>query len=114
MKGRVCLLVGFLVLLAVADLHAQSTGAMAGLVRDQSGAVLPGVTVTVTNSSTQESRQIITDEAGRYSAPLLPAGTYTVRFELPGFKTIRREGVGVRVTERIALDATLEVSTVAT
>src|SRR6516165_11108524 len=104
MRGKVFSLTGICLLLVVSSLYAQSTGAIAGLVRDQSGGVLPGVTVTVTNAATQESRQIITDEAGRYSAPLLPPGTYSVRFEQPGFKSIRREGVVVRVTERIGLD----------
>jgi hypothetical protein len=114
MRGKVFSLTGICLLLVVSGLYAQSTGAIAGLVRDQSGGVLPGVTVTVTNASTQESRQIITDEAGRYSAPLLPPGTYSIRFEQPGFKTVRREGVALGVTERIAVDATLELGAVAT
>jgi len=112
MRGRWLLGVSLWVLLTVSTGYGQSTGAIAGVVRDQTGAVMPGVGVTVTNASTQQSRQTVTDEAGRYSAPLLPAGTYTVRFELPGFRTLRREGVVVNVTERIAVDATLEVSTV--
>src|SRR5262245_47589413 len=113
MKGRVLFTFGLYLVFAVVHAHAQSTGAIAGVVRDQTGAVLPGVGVTVSNTATQESRQSVTDEAGRYSAPLLPAGTYSVRFELPGFRPVRREGVVVNVTERIAIDATLEVSSVA-
>src|SRR5215471_16233677 len=113
MKGRLLFCIGICILFAVGDAYAQSTGSIAGIVRDQTGAVLPGVTVTVTNISTQESRQSVTDEAGRYSAPLLPAGGYTVRFELPGFRTVRREGIVLNVTERIAVDAVLEVSAAA-
>src|SRR5687768_12237977 len=100
MGGKTLCFIFMGVLLLGGSVFAQSTGAIGGRVQDQSGAVLPGVGVSVTNAATQESRQIITDEGGRYSAPLLPAGTYTIRFELPGFKTVRREGVVVRVTER--------------
>jgi hypothetical protein len=113
MKERLSFALCFYFLFALSNAHAQSTGTIAGVVRDQTGAVLPGVGVTVTNTATQESRQSVTDEAGRYSAPLLPAGGYIVRFELPGFRPVRREGIVLNVTERIAVDAVLEVSTVA-
>src|SRR5262245_59076508 len=100
------------VLFVVSIAHAQTTGTIVGVVRDQTGAVLPGVNVTVINTATQESRPSVSDEAGRYAAPLLPPGSYAVRFELPGFKTIRREGIVLQVTDRVALDVAMEVSAV--
>src|SRR5262245_53511339 len=110
MKGRVFLTCSYLCFfLATVSAFGQSTGAIVGVVRDQTGAMLPGVSVTVTNTATRESRQVITDESGRYAVPLLPASTYAVRFELPGFKSINREGIVLRVTERVAVDAALEV-----
>src|SRR5262245_13801764 len=96
-------LVGLCLVLSVTVASAPSTGTVAVIVRHSSGAVLPGVAVTVTNSATQEKRPVLTDEAGRYAAPLLPAGTYSLRFELAGFNTVRREGVVLRVTERLGV-----------
>ena len=54
------------------------TGSIDGRVTDPSGAVLPGVEISVTNDATQQSRTTITNETGLYSVPLLPSGTYTV------------------------------------
>lgn len=113
MRRKVFFFVGLCILFIASNVQGQTTGSIAGVVHDQSGAVLPGVSVTVTNSATQESRQTLTDEAGRYTAPLLPPGNYALRFEMHGFRTVRREGVVLRVTERVALDVSLEVSSVA-
>jgi hypothetical protein len=78
------------VLLIAAPLAtAQSTainGAIEGVVKDATGAVLPGVTVTITNTDTGTTRSLTTGPDGSYKAPLLPLGTYTVRAELQGFK----------------------------
>src|SRR5262245_54023864 len=62
MKGRVFLPCLFL-LLATVSAWGQSTGAIVGVVKDQTGAMLPGVSVTVANTATRESRQVITDES---------------------------------------------------
>jgi hypothetical protein len=84
---------------------AQSTavnGTIEGTVSDSSGAVLPGVTVTVTGIDTGAQRVLVTNESGLYRAPLLPLGTYTVTAELEGFKkyeeTAIRVGAGQTVT----------------
>ena len=76
-----------------ASAFAQS--ALAGVVKDTSGAVLPGVTVEASSPSLIEKvRSAITDARGQYRITELTPGTYTVTFTLPGFATIQREGVG--------------------
>jgi hypothetical protein len=72
--------------------------------------VIPGVQIKSTNSQTLESRETLTDERGSYSIRLLPPGVYSLTFSLPGFKTIIREGVAIRVTESSGVDVVLEVA----
>ena len=72
--------------------YAQAS--IAGVVRDSSGAVLPGVTVEASSPALIEKvRTVITDGAGQYRIIDLRPGTYAVTFTLPGFNTVRREGV---------------------
>jgi hypothetical protein len=67
------------------------TGVISGTVTDQSGAVIPGATVTVTESATGKIRTLTTNSAGLYSAAALLAGEYEVRAEAPGFRTLVRQ-----------------------
>ena len=81
-----------------ASAHAQSTaanGAIEGTVVDNSGGVLPGVTVTVSNTETGTTRSVVTNESGLYRATLLPLGAYRVAAELQGFKKFEQVGVTV-------------------
>ena len=79
-----------LLCLAPATVWAQTT--LAGAVRDNTGAVLPGVTVEAASPALIEKvRTAITDGAGRYRIENLQPGTYTVTFSLAGFATVRRE-----------------------
>jgi hypothetical protein len=74
--------------------QAVGTGTIAGTVKDASGAVLRGVTVEATSPALIEgTRSVTTDDAGRYAIVNLRPGTYTVSFTLPGFATVKREGV---------------------
>jgi hypothetical protein len=93
------------------SLLAQSagTGALTGTVTDATGAIIPGVTVTLTSTDTNQTRSTITSEDGRYRFALLPPGAYGVRFTIPGFKTSEVSSVTVRVTETQVLDRALEV-----
>jgi hypothetical protein len=74
--------------------HAQAT--LAGVVRDSSDAVLPGVTIEATSPVLiQKVRSAVTDGSGQYRITELPPGTYTLTVSLSGFSTVKREGVEV-------------------
>jgi hypothetical protein len=79
-----------------------------GVVKDQSGAVLPGVTVMATNTTTNFTRPTTTDRAGYYSLPPIPAGTYDVSAELAGFSTQVRRNQIFHVGTSITLDFTMK------
>ena len=66
---------------------------LGGAVRDSSGAVLPGVSVTATSPALSEPRNAVTDREGRYSFGDLPDGTYAITFTLPGFVEITRSDI---------------------
>ena len=88
--------------------HAQAS--LAGVVRDSSGAVLPGVTVEAASGVLIETvRTSVTDGTGQYRIPELPAGTYTVTFTLPGFSTIQRQEVAVGGVGVITINADMRV-----
>jgi hypothetical protein len=88
--------------------HAQS--AMNGVVRDTSGAVLPGVTVEASSDVLiEKSKSAITDGEGRYSIPDLRPGVYVVTFSLEGFSSIRREGIELPSEFTMTLNADLRV-----
>src|SRR5262252_253891 len=88
--------------------HAQQqTGEIFGRVTDQSGAVMPGVTVTVTGPVLLQPLTAVTSEAGTYQFPRLEIGGYTVRFELTGFKTVVSEDVRVTVGYSAQINAVL-------
>ncbi|MQA28737.1 MAG: TonB-dependent receptor [Luteitalea sp.] len=87
-------LAAFLLLLGPLPVSAQEASGIAGVARDPSGAVLPGVTVEAASPVLIEKvRTAITDGEGRYNIIDLRPGVYTVTFSLPGFSTVRREGV---------------------
>ncbi|MBW8867080.1 MAG: TonB-dependent receptor [Acidobacteria bacterium] len=94
---------------------AQSTaanGAIEGTILDTSGAVLPGVTVTITNVGTGAERSVTTNEKGLYRAPLLPLGKYRVIAELQGFKKFEQTDISLSVGQTATVNATLSVGTV--
>jgi hypothetical protein len=102
----------FLLLLLALPAHAQTaTSEIAGTVRDATGGVLPGVKLTITHQSGQE-RQLTTDMSGAYLAPSLPVGEYTVKAELPSFKTQLRAGVVLQVGRQAHVDLVMEVGDV--
>lgn len=83
--------------------------AVVGRISDSSGAVIPGVTVTVTNVATGVERVVQTDSAGNYVAPSLVAGNYSVRAELSGFRPEVRQSVIVRTDAATRVDFTLDI-----
>ena len=93
------------------------TGIISGTVTDESGAVMPGVTISITNKATGFARAATTNVDGLYSAPSLPAGDYEVRTEHAGFRTLLREatveaGSSTTVNLQMQLGGTKEVVTV--
>src|SRR6266542_6259341 len=81
-------------LLVPAGVTAQSThGSIVGTVTDESGAVMPGVSVTVTNADTNIARTVVTNQSGYYEVLALVPGTYRVHAEMIGFTPTRREGL---------------------
>jgi Carboxypeptidase regulatory-like domain len=90
-------IVAVLVGVTSSNVFAQATGTIAGIVTDETGAVIPGVTIEVINVGTSISRTAVTSEDGYYSVPLLQPGPYQVKATLPGFKSTIREGVSVTV-----------------
>jgi Carboxypeptidase regulatory-like domain/TonB dependent receptor len=79
-----------------------------GIVTDQSGGVIPGATVTVTDVQRGISRTLTTDDAGEYNAPTLIPGTYTVRVEAQGFKRLERQNVLLEVGQEVRVDLTVQ------
>src|SRR5262245_31474486 len=90
MTRRIIFIVRFAFVLTLACLlarpaSAQNTGIIEGAVADESGAVLPGATVTLRNTETGVERTAVSDAEGRYRFPALQPGDYTVRVDLSGF-----------------------------
>ena len=104
----------FTVILFARPLAAQdTTGTITGVVTDDTGAVLPGVTVTVTRAETGRVREFVTTSTGAYTAGLLPPGTYSVTFALEGFQSRTVEGIELHVADRLEVNAKLGVGGVA-
>src|SRR5579863_8817268 len=89
------------------SLFAQGNfGRILGTVTDQTGAVLPGATVSVIDTQRGLARTLTTDAAGEYNAPTLIPGTYIVRVEAKGFKRLDRENVLIEVNKEVRVDLT--------
>jgi hypothetical protein len=101
-------LVGALAIVGLASTaHAQS---IAGVVRDESGAVLPGVTVEVSSPALIEKvRSAVTDATGQYRVVSLSPGIYTVSFALPGFNAVKHEGIELSGTFTATVNADMKV-----
>src|SRR3954462_1091496 len=101
---------GLLPVVVLAPTSAGAQAAMNGVVTDNSGAVLPGVTVEVASPALIEKvRTATTDGSGRYRIESLQPGAYTVTFSLAGFSTVKRENVNVTGTGVITVDGQLRV-----
>src|SRR3989442_9708482 len=108
--------VGLAIVLALgiaAPSFGQATASISGRVVDQAGAVLPGATITVTNTATAATRDTVTNGEGLYSVPALNPGIYDVKAELTGFAPQLREKVEVLTGATMAVDLKLGVAAVA-
>jgi hypothetical protein len=108
---------GLLILLVLeiaASASAQTLGTIAGSVKDPTGAVLPGVAVEVTSPALIEKvRSATTDSAGAYAIISLPVGSYSVTFTLPGFGTVKREGIEILANFTATINVEMKVGEVA-
>jgi hypothetical protein len=110
--SRTPIVLVLLALCATASAAQEFRGTVTGRVTDSSGLVVPGATVTVTNTATGVAATATTNEAGSFTVPYLTPGSYTVAFELTGFHKVVRS-VELRVGDRLEVDATLQPGAVA-
>jgi hypothetical protein len=105
------LILGLLLAAFAPPVFAQGGRAeLAGTVLDQGKAVLPGVTITVTNEATGQDRQAVTSGEGKFVVPTLLPGTYTIKAELQGFETTTRTGLVLQVGQEITVSLTLNLA----
>ena len=90
--------------------RAQGEASIWGLVTDPSGAAVPAASVKVQNVETGATRNLVTDTAGRYDAPLLPVGGYKVSVEKSGFQVQIKTGITLVVGQRVEVDVALGVT----
>jgi hypothetical protein len=106
--GIVC----FALLVFAAQASAQVTGAtLTGTITDKSGAVMPNVQVSITNTATGITQIVTSDSAGLYSVPNLIPGAYELTIQAQGFEVIKRTGITLTVGEQLALNVSMAVGT---
>ena len=108
---RVSRLFALVFLLSASTILAQSTAGeyLSGVVTDPSGSVVPGVSVSLTNPSTNTTRSVKTNESGLYVIPAIQPAVYNLKVELSGFRAIERKEITVQVGSSNRIDFTLEV-----
>jgi len=106
---RRAVLTVFVLGLLVSSAYAQATGQINGVVSDNTGGVVPGVTVTAVESGTGISRDTVTGANGRYQFASMRPTTYEIRAELAGFRTVRQTDVVLQANQNLTLNITLEL-----
>ncbi len=102
-----------LVLICVPQASAQVLyGSVVGTVKDQTGAVVPGAAVTITNTQTGQTREGMSDAAGNYSIPNVLEGTYELSVKMTGFRNYLEKGIDVSINTVRRADVTLQVGQV--
>src|SRR5437867_12706682 len=100
------------ILFSHAALGQALSGTIVGTVTDSTGALVPGVSVTLTNEGTGFSRTVVANESGRYVAPPFPTGSITVTAEQPGFQKLVRKGIVLTAADTVTVDLQLQVGSV--
>ncbi len=104
------LALGFIFVLSGFVASAQTGQAsLNGVVKDSTGAIMPGVAVSIANQATNVVRTTVSNQQGIYSLPALPPGTYRLSAGSAGFRTLQRDGVQLRVDDRISIDLMMEI-----
>ncbi|HTX14966.1 MAG TPA: carboxypeptidase regulatory-like domain-containing protein, partial [Candidatus Baltobacteraceae bacterium] len=99
-----------LALLCASVCLAATSGSISGTVKDPSGAVLPGVALTLRNTALGTEFKTTTDASGYYSFPNLPVGNYDLTLQLPSFKTEKKAGIVVDMDSALQIDLSMEVA----
>ena len=102
----------FALVVTSGDIWAQATGQISGTAKDQSGAVLPGVEIHVTQTETSITRDTVTNETGSYVLQNLPIGPYRLEASLPGFRTYAQTGIVLEVNSSPSINLVLQVGQV--
>src|SRR5438874_4940891 len=103
----------FMFVLSTHTFSQTSNATLGGTVSDSSGAFIPGVSITATNSATGIITTVLSNEAGAYQFASLQTGTYKVNAELPGFQTQAYNNVALGLSQQVRLNFTLQVGGVA-
>src|ERR1051326_2951095 len=109
-RVRMVLLIGIVLFSALPATAQVAQAELRGTVVDESGAALPGATITATQLETGTSRATVTTETGAYVMPALPVGTYNVAAELGGFTTLIKERIRLAVGDSATLNFSLKVA----
>ncbi|MEY3282963.1 MAG: hypothetical protein RIR86_976, partial [Acidobacteriota bacterium] len=108
-RPLVWLLLTIVLSLAPAAMAQTTSTTILGVVADSTGAVINGAKVTITNTSTQVSREVVSGSTGDYTFPLVDVGVYDVTVDAQGFKTEIRRSVIVNINEKVRVDFALQV-----
>jgi hypothetical protein len=102
----------FVALGAFVPVFGQTFGDISGAVKDSTGATIAAAQVTVVNKDTNATRSVTSNEDGFFSFPALPPGTYTLKAEKPGFKTVNRPDILIQVQQSARVDVEMPVGQV--
>src|SRR5690242_12383742 len=94
---------------AMAALSQTATGTIVGTVTDNTGAVVSGARVALTNTGNSARIEVLTNAVGEYTAPLLPPGNYAVGVSVQGFKAFEQTGIRLQVQQQARVDVVLQV-----
>src|SRR5918996_4369802 len=106
---RACLFGAAALVLSTVVALAQATAELNGRVTDESGAVLPGVTITATQTETGFTRTVVTDESGAWTMPSVPIGPYRLEVALQGFRTQVLTGIVLQVNTSPVINTVLSL-----
>jgi carboxypeptidase family protein len=111
-RVHIAIMTALLIIFGAVTIWAQATAQISGTVKDQTGAVLPGVEVTATQTDTGISRTTVTNETGSYVLPNLALGPYKLEATLPGFRTYAQTGIVLQVNSNPVVNPVMDVGQV--
>ena len=110
--GQILCSLAVLACFAIPAAAQEITGTIQGVVTDESGARLPGVTVIVKHVETSQTSEVVSNEEGRFTVPYLRPGTYDVTFSLTGFQSVTQRGIKLSVNDRLEVNGSLKIGAI--